>query len=499
MPLTRFRRWLAMAAAVFAGAAGLLYLFRAPALAAAAGAALRQAGASDIRLTVAQASPWRVELADIGFRYSLRELSARRVSLARAHWWTPSLGSVRIEQARVVALVPSARVTAPAAPARPGGPAVGVPMLRIPAEEISIDGQLVVRAGALPEQTLTVKLDARLNAKKEWEGRVQAGAPGLRLTGEAGYAPAERSLHFRVTGTALDLKPWQEFARGLLNLPGGPWEMEGRLTGTAEGRMVGGDWQAAARVQLRDGAARQSGGGNIVASGIEADLEFDHLEHWHSLPAQSLRVRELRTGQLVVSDIQAEFAVAGLDRLEITALSAATLGGRISAEPFRVNPGGGTLEATLLADGIDVEQVLAVTHDVPAQARGRVNGRLPIRIDASGLRLGTGWLQLKPGVSAEVRFNANGLLTRGLSPTAASYAVMQKLESGLLRLRLNELRLEIYPPNSPAGRTAQLHLVGEPVDPGIKAPVTLDLNVNGPLEKLLNVGLDSRLSLGQKH
>ena len=63
---------------------------------------------------------------------------------------------------------------------------------------------------------------------------------------------------------------------------------------------------------------------------------------------------------------------------------------------------------------------------------------------------------------------------------------------------MNELRLEIYPPNSPPGRTAQLHLAGEPLDPGVKAPVTLDLNVNGPLEKLLNVGLDSRVSIGQK-
>ena len=123
---------------------------------------------------------------------------------------------------------------------------------------------------------------------------------------------------------------------------------------------------------------------------------------------------------------------------------------------------------------------------------------LPLRIDAAGLRLGTGWLQLKPGVHAEIQFNTSGLLTRGVSPGNPSYAVLKKVESGLLKLKINELRLDIRPPNAPPGRSAQLHIAGEPVDPDVKAPVVLDLNVNGPLEQLINLGLDSRVSFGSK-
>jgi hypothetical protein len=85
-----------------------------------------------------------------------------------------------------------------------------------------------------------------------------------------------------------------------------------------------------------------------------------------------------------------------------------------------------------------------------------------------------------------------------MSTSSPSYAVLKKVESGLLKLGLTELRLEIRPPNAPAGRSATLHIAGAPLDPGVKAPVTLDLNVNGPLERLLNMGLDSRLSLGTK-
>ncbi|MBI3886479.1 MAG: hypothetical protein HY302_12230, partial [Opitutae bacterium] len=107
-------------------------------------------------------------------------------------------------------------------------------------------------------------------------------------------------------------------------------------------------------------------------------------------------------------------------------------------------------------------------------------------------------LALKPGVYAEVQFNAAGLLTAGVKPTDARYLVLNKIESGLLRLKVGEMRLEVRPPNAPPGRSATLHLAGEPVDPEVKAPVTLDLNVNGPLERLLDLGLDARTRFGPK-
>src|SRR5258708_26794353 len=92
---------------------------------------------------------------------------------------------------------------------------------------------------------------------------------------------------------------------------------------------------------------------------------------------------------------------------------------------------------------------MALTQDLPAKATGRVNGRFPVRIDGSGLRIGTGWLELKPGVYAEIQFNANGLLTRGVAANSPSYAVLQKAESGLPKLKITESRLKIRPPNPP--------------------------------------------------
>jgi len=123
-----------------------------------------------------------------------------------------------------------------------------------------------------------------------------------------------------------------------------------------------------------------------------------------------------------------------------------------------------------------------------------VSGRFPIRVDDSGLRFGTGWLALTPGVYAELQLEAGGLLTNGVAAGSPSYSILKRIEAGLLKLRISELRLDIRPPAAPPGRSAQLHIAGSPVDPTVKAPVVLDLNVNGPLEKLLNLGMDSRVS-----
>jgi hypothetical protein len=353
-----------------------------------------------------------------------------------------------------------------------------------------------VQAAALPAQELTVQMNARLTPRKTWEGRVQAAGPGLALQGELTYDMAKDTVAFQLPAVSLDLKDWQAFVQRLVLLPGGNWQLAGKFTGSAEGRLAGKQLTTSGQVHLREGRAANPQG-TITAEGIEADLEFTDFAEVFTKPG-SLRIREVRTGQLALRDLDAEIALGGTNKIAVSRISFQALGGTVTAEPFSYFPSLRELETVVLVDGINVEEVMALTRDLPAKAVGRVNGRFPLRLDDSGVRLGTGWLQLKPGVYAEIQFNATGLLTGGTSPSTPSYAVLKKVESGLLKLKIRELRLDIRPPNAPPGRSAQLHLAGEPVDPDVKAPVILDLNVNGPLERLINLGLDSRLSFGSK-
>ncbi len=456
---------------------------------------LQRAGAAEIKFNVIRASPWRVDLENIEFQVRAQTFAARRASMVRAHWWTPSLGTVRVEQARVPLNIDGSDTNPSAwSTYKPG--AAAAPSLSLPAEEISIDGQLLIQAAALPEQALVVKIEARLTAGNRWQGSMHADGPGLKLRSEGLFTPAKSELGFKLTELTLDLQPWQNFLQRVVLLPGGALEMAGRISATAEGSYQGKALLAAGTVHLREGRVKNELRG-VSAEGVEADLEFVDFSKFLSKPG-SLRVRELRTGQLVARALDAEFAFEGATQIAVSRATLQTLGGRLTAEPFKYFTNLREVAAVLLVEGIKVEEVMALTRDLPANASGRVDGRLPVRIDGSGLRLGTGWLALMPGVSAQIQFNATGLLTGGINASSPTYAVLKKIEAGLLKLKITEMRLEIRPPDAPPGRSAQLHLKGEPVDPDVKAPVTLDLNVNGPIEKLLNLGLDSRMNFGSK-
>ncbi|MBA4137633.1 MAG: hypothetical protein C0518_09985 [Opitutus sp.] len=487
------RRKLVWAAACLLVMIGALVLLRRPLMAAAITSSLKMAGAGDVQFAVTEASPWGVQLENLGFNLRTQRFDARRVTIDRARWWQTSLGAVKVEGLRVPVTIDGSDTNPWAWATYSGGGGGGsAGDFAVPAEQLSVDGVLVVQAAGQPAQDLTIKFEAKLGANNRWTGSVDASAPGFVVQAEGDFDYPQQALGFRVTRGELDLAHWAGFIQSLIVLPGGRWELAGQLSATLTGSYANDKFAANGRVQLRDGRFVYPER-NVTAESVQADFTFSDFDAVVSEPG-TVTMRELRAGEIVAKNLEFELAFAGPDKIAVTRARLRAFGGTLSAEPFRFFPKNNELDATLIADAIVVEQVLALAKDVPAKATGLVDGRLPIRIDSGGLRLGTGYLELKPGAYAEVQFNASGLLTRGVAPSNPSYPTLKKVESGLLRLRLTELRLDIRPPNAPPGRSATIRLAGEPVDKDVKAPVNLNLNVNGPLEQLLNLGFDKRLS-----
>ena len=450
---------------------------------------LHRAGAEDVVFHVSEASPWGFALEEVGFKVKTNGFSARRVAVARPHWWTPSLGVIRVEQASWPLTIDGSDVDARAWPTYKNSGTVRFPA-SVPAEEVFIDGQLILRAAEVPEQALSVKLEARWAAGNTWTGKFQMDGPGLGVKGVFRHNLANDQFDFSLPDIALDLKNWQSFVQRLVLFPAGPWVMAGKFSGHAEGRWAGRTFTSTGTIHLRDGRVREEAK-DITAEGIEADLEFTDIDQLLTKPG-AVRIRELRIGTFPLRALSAEIAMAGSDRFTVSGLSFQAFGGRASAAPFNYFPSLRELEAVLRVDDLRIEEVLAVTDGLPAKATGRVNGGFPIRVDDSGIRLGTGWLGLPAGAGAELQLQSKGLLTGGLSERGPGYAVLQKIESGLLKLALSELRLDIRPPDAPPGRSARLRISGSAVDSGVRVPVVIELFVSGPLEGLVNLGLDSR-------
>lgn len=492
-PPRRKLAWLAVAAVVLLL---LGVLLRKPLVASILTSGLRMAGAGDVRLEVTAVSPWGFEMRDVGFRFRTQQFDAERVTFERARWWSASLGRMQVEGARVPLTLDGSDTNPWAWSTYSGGgkaPSASV-ALAAPVEEVSVDGVLAVQVAGQPEQEIRLHFEARLGEKRTWTGRVTAEGAGVAAEIDGTLDPAGPEARFRVTRAELDLQRWSGYVQQLVVLPAGRWDLAGKLSGEAEGSYAGGKVAARGTVRLREGNLGYPPRG-VVAGGVEADFTFTDFDRFES-EAGAVRIAALTAGEIRATALELQLAFRGPDHLAVSRAQLQALGGKFSAEPFNFFPHQDELEAVLLVDGIEMAQVLALVKDAPAKAQGRVDGRVPIRIDAAGLRFGSGWLELKRGVPAEVQFNAAGLLTRGVPPTDLRYPTLQRIEAGLLRLKLNELRLDLRPAGGPPGRSAKIRLVGEPVDPSVKAPVNLDLNINGPLEQLLNLGLDSRVRFG---
>ncbi|MBI2511296.1 MAG: YdbH domain-containing protein [Opitutae bacterium] len=490
------RHWVIRLLVALVAALLLLVLLRRPLAAAAISASLRMVGAGDVKLDVTRASPWSVEMQNVGFTVRTQRFDAQRVTFQRPHWWSPTLGAVRVAGARVPVTLDGSDVNPWEWATYSGKAPAAAPAVAVPAEELSVDGVLIVGAAGQREEEVRVQFAAKLGAGNRWSGNLAASAPGFAAKLDGEFDHAKSALQFRVTDATIDLERWQGFITQMVVLPGGNWSLAGQLRGSAAGGYADGKLTLTGDVELSEGrfAFPQR---NVTAAGVSAKFKFRDLDNFISEPGE-VRIASLTAGEINTTNLELQLAFDTVERIAVLRATLDAFGGRLAAEPFKFFPRQNELEAVLLVDGLVVEQLLALAKDVPAKATGRVDGRVPLRIDGSGVRFGTGWLELKRGVYAEVQFNANGLLTRGMAPNSPQYAVMKKIEAGLLRLKLSQLRLDIRPPKAPAGRSAIIHLAGEPVDPEVKAPVMLDLNVNGAFEQLLNLGLDSRVSFGGK-
>ncbi len=441
--------------------------------------ALGMAGATDIKFRTVTARPSRVEVENLEFRLQAHVFAARRLTLDRARWWRFSLGQVQVQGARVTLTIDGSDTNpwvwstyqAEAVPAEP---------LSLPVESLVLDGEVTVRAALQPDQRLVVKLEGAPKGKSDWVGSLMVDGPGFKLAGGGTLAGWGTRLDFQVHSVELDLKTWQGFIQRNLLLPGGPWQLGGRLTGVAEGQVTARRFAATARISLRDGRMK-AGTQDIAAEGAEAELEFSDLWKFRT-KSGVLRLKELRVGRLSLGEVSADFGLWGEQTLTVNGAAFSVLGGRVEVAPFKYFLNQREVSSTLLVNGVDLTRLLELTTGVTVGVSGRVGGSLPLTIRPEGVRFAPGQLILQPG-AAELECNVTALLRSGATLSDDSLAVLKTTGTKPLRLRLNELRLDIRQPDLPLGCSARVRVAGVSDD----GPVDFDYNVNGAIEKYLSI------------
>lgn len=440
---------------------------------------LRLAGASEIRWQAVRATPWHVEVDGLEFRMQTQPFAARRVTVDREHWWTASLGNVRIEGARVPVYIDGSDIDPwHWSTYENGAPEGGVDL---PFVSVDLDGQLIVRMASLPDRPLDVKLEGRPKGGASWIGSLLVTGPGFRLAGTGSLLRAGQELEFQVLSSELDLAVWSRHIQRFVSLPGAPWQLAGKLTGVGEGRVTSKRFAATARVSLRDGRFKV-GTQDIAAEGVEADLEFSDLWKYRT-KAGELRLKDFHVGRLALRDVTADFGLWGAKTIIVNGARGTALGGTVTTDAFRYYTDQRDVGLTLHVANIDPAQLLGLAPEVPAKLPGRLDGTLPLHVHAEGVRLQTGFLALQTAAKPELSLNAVAVVRSGAIMEPATLKILKDAGAEPVHLKLSELRLDVRPRDAVFGTSARLHVAGE-TESGL---VAFDYNVNGAIERYLQV------------
>lgn len=323
-------------------------------------------------------------------------------------------------------------------------------------------GEVVVRG---PDAVVRVALQLdTATGRMTWrvaEGRIDLGAWLVAL--------ASRPELAALAGTT---------ATGFLEITGeGEW-IDGKPTGTVAMTWREGTVRNDAQGWSLAGVTVQAGGEVAALAGGRVPVE--------------VKVGTISTGRFGARNLTIKAALMDFNRADVAGVEVEAAGGWLRAAPFSMELSEPKIGVDLTMERVGLQDVAALVPEVLVDGRGRVNGAVRFNWShADGPSVGRGHITLDTSEVAHVRLKPNpGLLTGSLPPQVLNYYPgLIQLETGESPLLASRLDVRLSPEGDENGRSVVVQLAGEPVNPSIKAPLVLTVNVKGPLGPLLKFGM----------
>ncbi len=146
------------------------------------------------------------------------------------------------------------------------------------------------------------------------------------------------------------------------------------------------------------------------------------------------------------------------------------------------------LDLVLYIDRMDAGELIRLIKPLDGTATGHLYGRLPLRIRKGQVRLSEGFLYSLPGERGNLKLRNTRFLQDYLAKTGLPSGTRKNLVDALADLNYHIFRADL---STSIEREAKLvlKLAGRAAGNRELPPVDLDIRVNGPLEALLNLGL----------
>ena len=392
-----------------------------------------------------------------------------------------------------------------AEPPRPGPPIRG-----------DLSGQL-----ALPQlpgfPALTWRIEAQPLSGAGLAVSATATAPGLllrvELTPPAGDAPGA----WRMAEAKIDAASWWRLTLDLAGIKSLPddFAFTGQLTLVGSGQWRGAEAWGDLHVTLAAGTAG-SAAQHWTATGLVVDADFTILANRATVRTAQVKVATIEFAGLTARNLLLDVAAADGGRLAVTRAEVAAFGGRVTLTPFTLDPAAPAVVSVVEFSRVALGELAALVPQALRDAQGQVAGRVSINWSLqSGIGPGDGSLAVSPAEPATVRLAASPGLLTGRSPPRIellpsflgpvgrwfsfenpAHRMLQRIELGQSPLAVESLRVQLFPDGAGGARSARVDVVARPTGVGdILEKITFTVNVSGPLDQVLRLGLNDRAKI----
>jgi hypothetical protein len=360
-----------------------------------------------------------------------------------------------------------------------------------------VDGKLTgefnaTLLGGAPK--LKWELTLRTEKPRERSVAFAVAGYGLHVRGDARLDPMGEGT-WRIEEAEVNLGEWFGWLAPRVAPKLSAVSVAGTVRVAGEGTWRGGVLGGHATVSLRDGRIDDSAR-KVLFEGLACNLVMEDIAARRTAPAQVLTwtsghydLVELGTGQI-------EFSIDG-DKVQVAHAGISVFGGLLEARGVSFSTQRPEFTVSAQVTGFEVGKLVFLLPQILSHARGKVDGYVDLSRDSRGIAVGAGYLGLREGETAELRFVPTpGIISTALPPSINKlYPGLGKMETEGIPMEAEVLKISFVPERDELGRTAWLHVAGQPVDPSFKGPIDLMINIRGPLDQVINFGASSALRL----
>jgi hypothetical protein len=317
--------------------------------------------------------------------------------------------------------------------------------------------------------------------------RLRAGIAGSRFTGEVtarvpNADPLQAVVEVSIPGTDLAS---DDGVAALLRKKMPDVDITGRVGAEASLRLPGGRPLVTGRLRMADGNLR---GKSFEVRGIEVDVPLEHDRVLRTTGRPVVSFASAQAGNIRLDQGRVRFQLTP-DEVVIDRMEVGCCKGSLNAYSVHLNLKNPRDDFVVYADRIDLGEALMMAFPFKGRIDGVLYGRVPVGIERGRVKLYPGFLYSLPGQGGKIVLEDSRQMLALLERAGIRGDVQQPLSRALSDMDLSAIKMDLAPRES-GDDMLGIRLTGKSNFKEWPAPVDLRLNLNGPIEQLLNIGLD---------